>query len=239
VDADSRQGAEFLIESSVATPKQQLNAQFALIAQALASPQRLEILDYLAQVERSVEELAQLASLTVANTSRHLQTLKQAMLVQVRTDGKRRYYRLAGDDVVQLIASLRRTAELHLAEVERLAQVYLTHKEEMEAISAEQLLARLERGDVTVLDVRPFIEYAAGHIPGALHWLPDEVAGRLHELTDSKTIVAYCRGPYCVYSYQALRALSAHGITAVRLENGLPEWKAAGFPIQTIPDSNP
>lgn len=223
----------------MATPKQQLNAQFALIAQALASPQRLEILDYLAQTERSVEELAQLASLTVANTSRHLQTLKQAMLVHARTDGKRRYYRLAGADVVQLIASLRRTAELHLAEVERLAQTYLTHKEAMEAISAEQLLARLARGDVTVLDVRPYVEYAAGHIPGAIHLLPEEVAERLHDLTDSKTIVAYCRGPYCVYSFQAVRALRAHGIMAARLESGLPEWKAAGFPVQMPPYPNP
>lgn len=218
---------------TIPTPKQQLNTQFALIAQALASPQRLEILDYLAQTERSVEELSQLASLTVANTSRHLQTLKQSALVNVRTDGKRRLYRLAGDDVVQLIASLRRTAELHLAEVERLAHTYLTDKQAMEAISAEDLLARLEQGDVTVLDVRPAAEYAAGHIPGAIHLLPEEVAERLHELDDSKTIVAYCRGPYCVYSFKMVQTLRGHGITALRLQDGLPEWKAAGLPTQT------
>lgn len=216
------------------TPKQQLNGQFALIAQALASPQRLEILDYLAQTERSVEELSQLASLTVANTSRHLQTLKQAALVNVRTDGKRRVYRLAGNDVVQLIASLRRTAELHLAEVERLAHTYLTDKQTMEAISAEELLTRIQRDEVTVLDVRPQAEYAAGHIPGAIHLLPEEVAERLHELDDSKTIVAYCRGPYCVYSYQMVQALREHGINAIRLVDGLPEWKAAGLPVQTV-----
>lgn len=215
------------------SPKQQLNTQFALIAQALASPQRLEILDYLAQAERSVEELSQLASLSVANTSRHLQTLKQSALVNVRTDGKRRLYRLAGDDVVQLIASLRRTAELHLAEVERLAHTYLTHKEEMEAISAEELLERLARDEVTLLDVRPAAEYAAGHIPGAIHLLPEEVAARLHELDDSKTIVAYCRGPYCVYSYQMVQALRGHGVEAIRLKDGLPEWKAAGLPTET------
>ncbi|MBU0655971.1 MAG: metalloregulator ArsR/SmtB family transcription factor [Gammaproteobacteria bacterium] len=217
------------------SPKQQLNTQFALIAQALASPQRLEILDYLAQAERSVEELSQLASLSVANTSRHLQTLKQSALVNVRTDGKRRLYRLAGDDVVQLIASLRRTAELHLAEVERLAHTYLTHKEEMEAISAEELLERLARDEVTLLDVRPAAEYAAGHIPGAVHLLPEEVAARLHELDDSKTIVAYCRGPYCVYSYQMVQTLRGHGINAARLVDGLPEWKAAGLPVHTTP----
>lgn len=214
--------------------KQQVNAQFALIAQALASPQRLEILDYLAQAERGVEELAQLAGLTVANTSRHLQNLKQAMLVNVRTDGKRRCYRLAGDDVVQLIAALRHTAELHLAEVERLAHTYLTDKQAMEAISAAELLTRLERGEITLLDVRPYAEYAAGHIPGAIHLLPEEVAARLHELDDSKTIVAYCRGPYCVYSFQMVQTLRGHGVEALRLKDGLPEWKAAGLPTQTL-----
>lgn len=213
--------------------KQQVNAQFALIAQALASPQRLEILDYLAQTERSVEELSQLASLTVANTSRHLQILKQSALVQVRTDGKRRVYRLAGDDVVQLIASLRRTAELHLAEVERLAYTYLTNKQTMEAINAEELLARLARDEVTLLDVRPYAEYAAGHIPGAIHVAPDAVESHLQTLDDSKTIVAYCRGAYCVYAFHAVQTLRGHGIAAVRLADGLPEWRAAGLPIQS------
>ncbi len=220
------------------TPKQQLNAQFALIAQALASPQRLELLDYLAQAERSVEDLAQLASLTLANTSRHLQVLRQAMLVQVRTDGKHRRYRLAGDDVVQLLASLRRSAELHLAEVDRLAHVYLTDKTAMEAISAEELLARIARDEVLLLDVRPRTEYAAGHIPGALHLPPEAVAERLHTLDDRKTIVAYCRGPYCVYAMAAVRALRAQGLPALRLENGFPEWRAAGLPVQTL-NENP
>ncbi len=216
------------------TPKQQFNAQFALIAQALASPQRLEILDYLAQTERSVEELAQLACLTVANTSRHLQTLKQAALVHVRTDGKHRRYRLAGDDVVQLITSLRRTAELHLAEVKRLAHTYLTDKQAMEAINAEELLARLTRNEVTLLDVRPYAEYAAGHIPGAIHIPPDAVGEHLQNLDDQKTIVAYCRGAYCVYAFHAVQTLRKQGITALRLAHGLPEWRAAGFPIQTL-----
>jgi rhodanese-related sulfurtransferase/predicted transcriptional regulator len=214
--------------------KQQVNAQFALIAQALASPQRLEILDYLSQAERSVEELAQLANLSVANTSRHLQTLKQAALVQVRTDGKHRRYRLAGDDVVQLINSLRRTAELHLAEVERLTQTYLTNKAAMEAISAEELLARMARDEVTVLDVRPYAEYAAGHIPGAVHVAPDALESELHKLDDSKTIVAYCRGAYCVYAFHAVQTLHQQGIEALRLADGLPEWRAAGLPIQTL-----
>lgn len=215
------------------SPKQQLNSQFALIAQALASPARLEILDYVAQSECNVEELSQLTTLSIANTSRHLQVLKQAGLVQVRTAGKRRCYQLAGDDVVQLIASLRRSAELHLAEVERLADTYLHRKDTMEAISAAELLLRLQRDDVTVLDVRPEKEYAAGHIRGAIHLQPEAVAQHLHELDDSKTIVAYCRGPYCVYSYQMVQALREHGIEALRFEDGLPEWKAAGYPIET------
>lgn len=217
------------------TPKQQFNTQFALIAQALASAQRLEMLDYLAQAERRVEELSQLVNLSLANTSRHLQILKQAALVAVRTQGKHRCYRLAGDDVVQLMASLRRTAELHLAEVERLAQTYLHNKQAMEAISAEELLARLARDEVTVLDVRPYVEYATGHIPGAIHVAPDTVEAHLQTLDDSKTIVAYCRGAYCVYAFDAVQTLREHGMTAVRLANGLPEWRAAGLPIKTNP----
>lgn len=213
--------------------KQQVNAQFALIARALASPQRLEILDYLAQSEHSVEQLAQLTELSVANTSRHLQSLRQAALVHVRTEGKYRFYQLAGDDVVQLIASLRRTAEIHLAEVERLSHTYLNEKQSMEAISAKELLERLSRDEVTLLDVRPVNEYEAGHIPGAIHLQPDEVSERLQELQDVKTIVAYCRGPYCVYSYEVINALREYGIEASRLKDGLPEWKAAGFPVET------
>ena len=214
--------------------KQQVNSQFALIAQALASPQRLEILDYLAQAERSVEELAQLTQLSVANTSRHLQTLKQAALVQVRTAGKHRRYRLAGDDVVQLISSLRRTAELHLAEVERLAQTYLNDKAALEAINADELLARMARDEVTVLDVRPYAEYAAGHIPGAVHVAPEDLESQLQSLDDSKTIVAYCRGAYCVYAFHAVQTLQQYGISALRLAEGLPEWRAAGLPVQSV-----
>lgn len=212
--------------------KQAINEQLALIAQGLASPQRLEILEYLAQTERGVDELSQLAGLSVANTSRHLQVLKQAALVMVRREGKRRLYRLTGDDVVILVASLRNTAEIHLAEVERLMQSYLTQKEDLEAISAEELLKRVQQGEVTVLDIRPKEEFASGHLPNAINIPPDEVEQRIDELDSNQTIVAYCRGPYCLFSYNAVKLLNEKGYTAQRLEDGYPEWQAAGHPTQ-------
>lgn len=213
--------------------KQAINEQLSLIAQGLASPQRLEILDYLAQTERGVDELSQLAGLTVANTSRHLQVLKQAALVVVRREGKRRLYRLAGDDVVILISSLRNTAEIHLAEVERLMQSYLMQKDSLEAISAEELLERTKQSEVTVLDIRPKEEFAAGHLPNAINIPPDEVAQRIGELDNNQAIVAYCRGPYCLFSHDAVKLLTEKGYTAQRLEDGYPEWQAAGYPTQT------
>lgn len=220
----------------MSTLRQQVNEHLALIAQGLASPQRLEIMEYLAQTERSVDELSQLTDLTVANTSRHLQVLKQAALVVVRREGKRRIYRLAGDDVVNLVTSLRRTAEIHLAEVERLMQSYINQKDELEAISAQELLDRAEHGEVTVLDIRPQKEYAAGHLPNAINIPPDEIAQRIAELESNldsnKTIVAYCRGPYCLYSHDAVSLLREKGFMAQRLQDGFPEWQAAGYPVQ-------
>jgi len=212
--------------------KQAINEQLALIAQGLASPQRLEILEYLAQTERGVDELSQLAGLTVANTSRHLQVLKQAALVVVRREGKRRFYRLTGVDVVTLVSSLRNTADIHLAEVERLMQSYLTQKDSFEAISAEALLERVQHGEVTVLDIRPEEEFAAGHLPNAINIPPDELTQRIGELDNNQTIVAYCRGPYCLFSYDAVTLLKEKGYTAQRLEDGYPEWQAAGYPTQ-------
>lgn len=217
----------------MASLKQAINEQLSVIAQSLASPQRLEILEYLAQTERGVDELSQLTGLTVANTSRHLQVLKHAALVVVRREGKRRLYRLTGDDVVMLISSLRKTAEIHLAEVERLMQSYLTQKESLEAISAEELLERAQQGEVTVLDIRPEEEFAAGHLPNAINIPPDEVTQRIGELDNKKMIVAYCRGPYCLFSYDAVKLLKEYGYSAQRLEEGYPEWQAAGYPTQS------
>jgi len=218
--------------------RQKVNEHLALIAQGLASPQRLDMLDYLAQTERSVDELSQLAGLTVANTSRHLQVLKQAALVVARRQGKKRFYRLAGNDVIALISSLRRTAEIHLAEVERLMQSYLGQKDALEAISAEELLERAQHGEVTVLDIRPEQEFAAGHLPGAINIPPDQIAQRITKLDSNQTVVAYCRGPYCLYSHDAVKLLRGKGFEAQRLEQGFPEWQAAGFPVQHHSDSD-
>ncbi len=226
----------------MASLKQDINEQLALIAQGLASPQRLEMLEYLAQAERSVDELSRLVGLSVANTSRHLQVLKQAALVVVRREGKRRFYRLTGDDVVTLVSSLRNTAEIHLAEVERLMQSYLTQKDALEAISAEELLERAQQGEVTVLDIRPEKEFYAGHLPNAINIPPEQIAERIEQLgvelsEGGRKIVAYCRGPYCLFSYDAVEVLRNKGLQAQRLENGFPEWRAAGYPTQRNPDS--
>lgn len=212
--------------------RQKINEHLALIAQGLASPQRLDMLDYLAQSERSVDELSQLAGLSVANTSRHLQVLKQAGLVAARREGKKRFYRLTGNDVITLISDLRHTAKIHLAEVERLMHSYLAQKDELEAISAEELLERTQHGEVTVLDVRPEKEFAAGHLPNAINVPPDEIAERIEKLNNNQTVVAYCRGPYCLYSHEAVNLLRERGFEAQRLEDGFPEWQAAGYPVE-------
>lgn len=210
--------------------KKQLFELLAQIAQAIASPQRLELLDYLAQAERSVEELSQLSGLSVANTSRHLQVLKQNALVEVRKEGNKRLYLLAGDDVISLIASLRNTAETHLAQVENLVDSYLTQKDKLDPISADQLMKMSQNGEVIVLDVRPEKEYQQGHIPNAVNIPPEDLSKRLSELDNNKTIVAYCRGPYCLFSFDAVEALQKTGVKAHRLVDGFPEWKAAGYP---------
>ncbi|MBW5289845.1 MAG: Transcriptional regulator, ArsR family [Candidatus Ruthia sp. Apha_13_S6] len=212
--------------------KHLLNEQLALIAQSLTSPQRLEILEYLSQAERSVDELSQLVSLSVANTSHHLQVLKQAALVTVRHVGEKRFYKLTGNDITNLISSLRNTAEIHLTEVERLMQSYLNKKDTLEAIDAQELLERSKCNEVTILDIRPKEEFNSGHLPNAINILPDEINERINNLKKNKEIIAYCRGPYCLYAYDAIKALRDQGFRAKRLEYGFPEWKAAGHPVQ-------
>lgn len=209
-----------------------LNEQLSLIAKSLASPQRLEILEYLSQAERSVDDLSKLSNLSIANTSRHLQVLKQAALVSVRREGQKRFYRITGNDVTNLISSLRLTAEIHVAEVERLTQTYLDKKDDLEAIGALELIERTKHNEVTVLDIRPVEEFNAGHIPNAINIPPDEIAKRISQINNNKGVVAYCRGPYCLFAYDAIQALRKNGFKAQRLENGYPEWKAAGHPIQ-------
>ncbi|MDZ7803151.1 metalloregulator ArsR/SmtB family transcription factor [Thiohalophilus sp.] len=220
--------------------KHDLFAQFARVGKALGNGNRLEILEYLAQGERSVEALANVAGLTVANTSQHLQHLRQAGLVTTRKEGLKVYYRLSSNDVLDLIDALRRVAEHHVAEVEQLINSYLTVKDDLEPIPRDELLARARDGHVTVIDVRPPEEYAAGHLPGAVNIPLSELEQRLAELGENRDqeIVAYCRGPHCVLAFDAVARLREKGLKARRLEDGYPEWKTAGLPVeeQTQPE---
>lgn len=217
--------------------KRAMFVQLAVMGQSLASPQRIELLDYLAQAERAVEELAQLSGLSVANTSRHLQQLKQAGLVSVRKDGKSRLYTLASDEVVRLMQQLRHTAQTHLAEVERLRNT-LTPALHDDTLSQMALAARLHDDELIVLDVRPAKEFACGHIAGAINIDPvqtqstDDMVKRLRTLPKNKAIVAYCRGPFCVYAYEVVALLRQQGFNAQRLAEGFPEWKAAGLAFE-------
>jgi rhodanese-related sulfurtransferase/predicted transcriptional regulator len=211
--------------------KPALYAQLARVALALGSPGRLQILEYVAQGERSVEALAKMSGLSMANTSKHLQALRQAGLVSSRKEGLRVYSLLAGDDVVALVSALRAVAERRVAEVERLVELWLAHRDEMEPVRAAELLERAKKGLVTVLDVRPAEEYAAAHIPGAINVPLDKLESFLSRLPKRKEVVAYCRGPYCLMSFDAVDRLRKRGWRARRLENGLPEWRAAGLPV--------
>ena len=212
--------------------KQDVYAQLARVAKALGHANRLELLEFVAQGPRSVEELANLARLSMANASKHLQELRHAGLVQARKDGVRVFYELAGPDVVDLLAALREVAESRLAEVEQLLRAYVTARDDLEPIPAAELLERAQLGLVTVLDVRPAEEYAAGHLPGAINIPADTLADHLRKLPKGKEVVAYCRGPYCLLSVDAVVLLRQKGYKARRLEDGFPEWKAAGLPVQ-------
>lgn len=212
--------------------KHVLFSQFARVAKAMSSGYRLELLEFLAQGERSVDALAQVSGLTVANTSQHLQQLRQAGLVANRKEGQRVYYRLSGTDVSALFGSLREVAERHLADVNRLVDDYLRVKDSLEPVPARQLLERVRDGLVSVLDVRPSEEYAAGHLPGAINIPLEELEKHLHELDPNQEIVAYCRGPHCVLAFDAVLKLRQKGVKARRLEGGLPEWQLEGLPVE-------
>jgi len=218
--------------SSSGEPKRALFEQLAVIARALGSAARLELLDFLAQGERNVEELAQAAGLSVANTSKHLQQLKSAGLVEARRDGKHVRYRLSDDRALDAIGDLRILAESHLDQVDDLVSRYLRSLDALEPVPANELLDRAQHGLVTVIDVRPPEEYAQGHIAGALNIPLDKLKHQLQELPRDREIVAYCRGPWCVLSYEAVARLREAGIEARRLEDGLPEWRRAGLPIE-------
>jgi len=220
-------------------PKQQLFGQLARVAQALASDARLEILDYLAQGARSVDELAQAAGLSLANTSKHLQHLKAVGVVSANRVGKQVFYALADDRVLNAVAALRTLAESHMQEVNALVATYLHSRDELEPLPADELLTRADSGLVTVLDVRPAAEFAQGHIPGALNVPLEDLRSRLRSLPRNREVIAYCRGPWCVLSYEAVRQLRSAGFRARRLQDGMPEWRHGGYPVSTGNNAEP
>ena len=213
--------------------KDQLFEQFARVGKAFANPHRLELVDLLAQGERTVEDLAREAGMSVANTSRHLQELRSARLVEVRREGLYGYYRLADERVFALWRAIRELGEVCLAEIDRLVGTYLTDRESLEAVCAKELLSKMREEGVVVLDVRPEEEYRAGHIPGARSVPAERLEAYLEEIPQDREIVAYCRGPYCVFSDEAVALLRSRGYRARRLQEGLPDWRAAGLPVES------
>src|SRR5215212_6302621 len=213
--------------------KDHLFEQFARVGKALASPKRLEIVDLLAQGERTVEEIARETAMPLANASQHLQALKGARMVESRREGLYAYYRLADEGVFRTWQAVRALGETRLAEIDRVVETYLKDREAMEAVDAVGLMERLAEESVVVLDARPEEEYRAGHVPGALSVPVASLEATLQTLPKDKEIVAYCRGPYCVFSDEAVRALSSRGYRASRLTEGFPDWRAAGYPIES------
>jgi rhodanese-related sulfurtransferase/DNA-binding transcriptional ArsR family regulator len=212
--------------------KDALYAQFARIGHALASPKRIELLDLLGQGEKSVEALAELVATPIKNTSAHLRVLRQARLVETRRDGTYVYYRLADDDVFRLLRTLETLGHSRLADVQQVVQSYLDEHDQLEPVTFKELRRLMREDDVTVVDVRPAEEYKAGHIPGALSIPAPELKRRLRELPKSREVIAYCRGRYCVYSLDAVTLLRKHGYRARRAHEGLPDWRAAGLPVE-------
>ena len=220
-----------------ASPKATLYEQFARIGGALAAPKRLELLDLLSQGEKSVETLANDSTTPLKSTSAHLKVLRGARLVDTRREGTFVYYRLAGDSVFRLLREVQALGQERLAEVEEAARDYLGARDEMEPVSLNELRRRLRQGDVTLIDVRPEAEYRAGHIPGALSMPVAQLGRRYRELPRRREVIAYCRGPYCVYSAQAVELLRKRGYRARRTEEGLPDWRSAGHPVSRAMNS--
>lgn len=213
--------------------KEWLYDQFARIGKAIANPHRLELLDLLCQAPRTVEELAREARLTVANASQHLQVLRNARLVEARREGSHVYYRLADEAVGRLLRQIQELGRLRLAEVDQVVRDFFERRDRLEPVTPRMLWERIRQGDVIVLDMRPEAEYRAGHVAGARSIPLAELERRLSELPDDREIVAYCRGPYCVFAVRALEILHRHGFKARRMEGGLLEWKEAGLPVAT------
>lgn len=213
--------------------KLQVFEQFAELARVLGHAHRLELLEHVSQGERSVDRLASLTHLSMANASAHLQQLRRGGFVQTRRDGKRILYRLADGPVMQLLSALRCYAERNRAEVREIVSDYFDSLDRLEPVSREDLVGRLEQGSVTLLDVRPDDEFALGHLPGAINIPLEKIEQHLAELPKGHEIVAYCRGPYCILSFEAVAALRKKGYRVRRLEDGYPEWKAAGYAVES------
>lgn len=221
---------------SSASPKQALFAQFAAVAKAIGHPHRLGLLEQLAQGERSVEVLADRTGLSIANASQHLQQLRRSGLIVARREGKHVLYRLGDHDaVLGMLAAVQRLAERNLAEVQQVLAGYFRERDGLEPVSRAELVARLRRGEVVLLDVRPEDEYALGHLPGALNVPLGRLEEQLAQLPKDREIVAYCRGPYCVLAVGAVRLLRGRGFRARRLEEGVPDWLALGLEVATGP----
>ena len=220
-----------MAKSTDMQPKARLYEAIGRVALALGSGGRLQLLELVAQGERSVDTLAAMTGMSIANTSKHLQTLRQAGLVAARKQGLRVYYSIAGDDVAALLAALHKVSEHRVAEIEQLLRTWLAHRDELEAVPAREVLERAKKGLVVVLDVRPPEEFLAGHLPYSINIPVHELAKRLKELPKRKEVIAYCRGPYCLMSYDAVTLLRKKGMNARRMEAGLPEWRAAGLPV--------
>ena len=213
-------------------PKRAMFEHLAAVARSLGSAHRIELLELLAQTERSVEELAGLSGLTIANASQHLQQLRRFGLVEARRDGKRVIYKLADPEVVALLGALSRVTQRNVGAVKKVLKSYFRERDNLEPVSRKELLRRMRGGLVTLIDTRPGEEFSAGHLPGAINLPLSELKRRLRELPRDQEIVAYCRGPYCVLSYEAVAELRSRGFKAFRLEDGYPEWKAAGLPVE-------
>jgi len=212
--------------------KDALYAQFARIGHALASPKRIELLDLLGQGEKTVEALSEQVATPIKNTSAHLRVLRQARLVETRRDGTHVYYRLADDDVFRLLRTFETLGHSRLADVQHVVRLYLDGHDQFEPVTFKELRRLMRDGDVTVVDVRPADEFEAGHLPGALSVPVPQLKRRLGEIPKKREVVAYCRGRYCVYSLEAVTLLRKHGYRARRAEDGLPDWRAAGLPVE-------
>jgi rhodanese-related sulfurtransferase/DNA-binding HxlR family transcriptional regulator len=217
---------------SIHSPKREVFTQLARIGNALSSSVRLEILELLAQGERSVEQLSNLTGAAVANVSQHLQKLRQAGLVTGRKQGQYVFYRIAGEDVMRLMALLCQVGEERIAEIERIVRLYYFSRDDFEPVSPSSLLERVRKGLVTVLDVRPSEEFESGHVPGAINIPLEALERRIRELPKGKEVIAYCRGPFCLMSFDAVQLLRGKGLKARRLRDGMPEWRVAGLPVE-------